>query len=268
MKKQIILVVTGQFQKYIFTNIKQLLTLGFVVHVILDLPFFPLMKEYETQVTLIDAISLKTIYDEKTKLGKGFWKYCSKRLFLVYEYMKKENLQNVIHLENDVLLYSTMDYPFDEKIYLTMDAPNRCIPGIIFIPNYKLLTNLVNNYDFAKNDMVNMAMFFRDNKDIVKTFPIIDDSVEVSMYNENFNEFNSIFDGAAIGQYVGGTYRYPDVAFVNETCQIKYDRYTFEWVKKDKFFLPYIKINDKRIFINNLHIHSKNLEKFSIYRLS
>ena len=83
MKKQIILVVTGQFQKCIFTNIKQLLTLGFVVHVILDIQFFPLMKEYETQVTLIDAISLKTIYDEKTKLGKGFWKYCSKRLFLV-----------------------------------------------------------------------------------------------------------------------------------------------------------------------------------------
>ena len=116
--------------------------------------------------------------------------------------------------------------------------------------------------------MVNMALFYTQNQDIVKTFPIIDDSVEVSMYNENFSEFNSIFDGAAIGQYVGGTYRYPDVAFVNKTCQIKYDRYTFEWVKKDHFLLPHIKINDKLILINNLHIHRKNLEKFSIYRPS
>ena len=268
MKKNVILVVIGHFQNYILTNIKQLLTLGYKPHVILDLHFFPFLEKFEKDVVLIDAASLITNYDKETHFPDGFWKYCSKRLFLVYEYMKKENLENVIHLENDVLLYSTMDYPFDENIYLTMDSASRCIPGIIFIPNYKLLTNLVENYDFGRNDMVNMALFYRENNDIVKTFPIIDDSVEVSMYNENFNQFNSIFDGAAIGQFLGGTHGVPDTAFVNETCEIKYDKYNFEWVKKDKFLVPYIKINDKLILINNLHIHSKNLEKFSIYRPS
>ena len=143
MKKNVILVVIGNFQSYVLTNIKQLLTLGYKPHVILNLPFFPFLEKYEKDVVLIDAASLITNYDKDSKFPEGFWKYCSKRLFLVYEYMKKENLQNVIHLENDVLLYSTMDYPFDEKIYLTMDSPSRCIPGIIFIPNYKLLTNIL-----------------------------------------------------------------------------------------------------------------------------
>ena len=128
----------------------------------------------------------------------------SKRFFLIYEYMKNNNIKNVLHLENDVLLYSVMNYELDDKIYLTMDSKNRCIPGIIYIPKYELLTNLILNYNFTQNDMVNLAKFYYNEKHIVETFPIIDNSIKKCVYNENYHKFNSIFDAAAIGQYLGG----------------------------------------------------------------
>jgi len=271
-RKQVILVSTGIFQTYIKENINQLLKLDFDIHVILDREFFNKLSEYGSSIKIIDTSSIKTTFDKKSKLDKhyrgGFWNNASKRLFLVYEYMKMNKLKNVIHLENDVLLYSKMKYNFDEKIYITMDSDNRCIPGIIYIPNYNLFTKLIENYDFTKNDMINLAKFYTNNKDIVKTFPIIDDSIDKCIYNENFQEFNGIFDGAAIGQYLGGVdprnIAGDTTGFVNETCEIKYNKYTFKWVKKNSNYFPYIEINNKLILINNLHIHSKKLENFRI----
>lgn len=271
-KKQVILVSTGVFQTYIKENINQLLKLDFDIHVIVDSPFLNNLKEYGSSIKIIDTSSILTNFDEKSKLDKhtrgGFWNNASKRLFLVYEYMRSKNIKNVIHLENDVLLYTNMNYNFEEKIYITMDSDSRCIPGIIYIPKYNLFTKLIENYDFTKNDMINLAVFYKKNKDIVKTFPIIDDSIKKCIYNENFQEFNSIFDGAAIGQYLGGVdprnIAGDTTGFVNEACEIKYDKYMFKWIKKGKYSFPHIEINNKLISINNLHIHCKKLENFRI----
>ena len=65
-----------------------------------------------------------------------------------------------------------------------------------------------------------------------------------------------------MGQYLGGIdpRNKPGntVGFVNETCLVKYNMYTFIW-KEGK---PYIRIEGKDVPIFNLHIHCKNLEKF------
>ena len=189
MFKNIILVSTGIFQPYLIINCKQLIKLGFKnIYIITEKKYFNKIPN-NNNIHLVDysIINLK-YFDKKTKLNKkfrnGFWNNTSKRLFFVYEYMKMNNLKNVIHLENDVLLYSDMNYNFDEKIYITMDSKNRCIPGIIYIPRYDLLTNLIQNYDFTKNDMINVAKFYNNNKDIVNTFPIVDDSIDKCIYNK------------------------------------------------------------------------------------
>lgn len=273
MNKNIVLVSVGILQDYIIHNIEQLILLGFEnIHVITDKKFFSSLLEYK-KVKLVDSSKLDIDnFNKKSKLDKrfrnGFWNNCSKRIFLLYEYIKKKNLKNVIHLENDVLLYNQMNYNFEEKIYITMDSKNRCIPGIIFIPKYNLLTNLINNYKFNKNDMINISIFYENNKDKVTTFPIIDDSVDKCIYNICYNDFNSIFDGAAIGQYLGGVdprnKSGDSTGFVNETCEIKYNKYKFSWIKKENYYFPYIEINNKFIPINNLHIHSKKLCDFRI----
>jgi len=107
----IILVSTGIFQPYILDNIKQLLLFNYNIIVITEKKFFSELNKY-SQITLIDSNSLSTSYDKKTKLNskfrQGFWVNCSKRLFLIYEYMKNNNITNCIHLENDVILYADL----------------------------------------------------------------------------------------------------------------------------------------------------------------
>ena len=82
------------------------------------------------------------------------------------------------------------------------------------------------------------------------------------------SKFNSIFDTAAIGQYLGGIDPKNEsgdtTGFINEDCVVKYDKYKFKWIKNGKYYFPHIIINEKIIPINNLHIHSKNLKNFRI----
>jgi hypothetical protein len=275
-KKQVILVSTGVFQSYITTNIDQLLKFDFNIHVIIDNNFFDHMEKYKHLVHLVDASKLCTDFDNKSNLDKnfrnGFWHNASKRMFILNAYMKQHRIKNVIHLENDVLLYSDMNYEFDEKMYVTMDSNTRCIPGIMYIPNHELFNKLIENYNYSKNDMENLGIFFNNNRNMVHAFPIINNSNSIgttkTIYNEHFEKFNGIFDGAAIGQYLGGVdpRNIPGdtCGFVNETCVIKYDKYKFKWLKKGSHYFPHIEINNDMIPINNLHIHSKTLEKFSM----
>jgi len=85
---------------------------------------------------------------------------------------------------------------------------------------------------------------------------------EYQFVTQGFDNFNYIFDGAAIGQYLGGVdpanISSNTIGFVNETCIIKFNKYSFVW--KDK--KPFIIIRGKEYPIFNLHIHSKNLKMF------
>ena len=197
----------------------------------------------------------------------GFWYLCSLRFFYLYSYMKNNNLSDVIHLENDVLTYVNFnDFNFrNNKVYVTFDCETRVIPGIIYIPNYEAFKPIIENYNFNLNDMENLAI--ESNENYIEQFPIfpIVDTI-INKYNKNFNEFNSIFDTAAIGQYLGGVdsrnISGDTRGFVNETCVIKYDVYKFVWIKTNSLYIPHIIINDNFIRINNLHIHSKDLHNF------
>lgn len=272
-KKQVVLVSTGVFQSYLKVNVQQLLTLGYNVHVILDRGFFDRMSEFKDRIFLVDGLTFKTDFDSKSTLDKhfrdGFWNNASKRLFLLNEYITKNQMKHVIHIENDVMMYSDMSYDFGEDtMYFVIDAPHRCIPGIIYIPNHHLFNKVIDEYNYSTHDMDNLSNFYNNHKDIVRPFPIIDHSTEKSTYNQEFERFNSIFDGAAIGQYLGGVdprnIQGDTIGFVNETCVIQFDRYKFKWLKKGAYFIPHVKINDRWILINNIHLHSKTLDLFTM----
>jgi hypothetical protein len=176
--------------------------------------------------------------------------------------MKKYNKTNCIHIENDYLIYFSTDEikDLDNKVWLTMDSPDRCIPGIIFIPNYNTLEPLIKTYDFNNNDMVNMGKFYNNNKNLVEKLPILNNY-------PYFEKWNMIFDAAAIGQYLGGVdtiHKNGGIpGFVNETCVIDYSKYKFSWVKNENdLYIPMINIEEKFYKIAGLHIHSKRLFNF------
>ena len=282
---EIILVCINIFQCYIKSNIEQLLCYdNNKITVITNEKFFKEFEEFP--VTLVNADELNTEeFDKKSELDKeyrnGFWNSCSKRLFLIGEYMKNKNIINALHIENDVLLYCNSNdiynkIPNKEKMYIVIDSETRGIPSIMFIPDYKVLNIMLKNYIWFKNDMENLKLAYSNSSEI-DTFPIYTKSINniQEIVTKNFEEFQCLFDGAAIGQYLGGVdpdndFNYTK-GFVNETCVIDYSCYDFFWVLKpgtDFTHEPYIKIDDKLIKIMNLHIHSKKLHRFMCKHVS
>lgn len=272
---RIILVSAGIFQDYLLDNIKNLLLHNNTeITLITESAYFDRLIDYPN-VELIDCKSLlseKVLkFHRNSNLDRnfrdGFWHLCSLRLFYVYEYIKKNNLLNVVHIENDVLVYENLDNIIDcfkyDKVYAPFDAHDRVIPSFIFIPNHLAFKPIIDNYNYNFNDMQNLAQF---DENIIEPLPIFINNGNTNKFNKNYNDFNVIFDAAAMGQYVGGVDKRNDPndtrGFVNETCVIKYNEYKFVWIKNYGIYTPYIKINDELIKIINLHIHSKSLYDF------
>ena len=276
----IVLVCINNFQEYILDNIQQLINLKHEnIYILTNEKFFTLFNKFSDKIKLISVDSLPDTFNyySKTSLDKegrgGFWALASLRFFYIYEFMNKYDVKDVIHLENDVLIYYNCKNIIDnfEKqfIYLPFDTFKRNIASIMYIPTSEIFKVALDNYDFSKNDMENFCNI-KNKTGVIKVLPIFPQiktyNKEVQFVSENFNKFNCIFDAAAMGQYLGGidpnNCTTNTVGFVNETCVIKYNQFKFIWITINDIKRPFLKIGDKEIRIFNLHIHSKNLIEF------
>ena len=271
---EIILIDTGVFQQYIHDNIKNLKAFGnYNITVITDKS----LSTHFTDTNVIFTEDLDTFnFDKKTKLESGFWANTSKRLFILYSYINKFNKKNCIHIENDYLIYfkatgnlhssnengnlhssNENGIDLENKVWVTIDDGQRCVPGIIFIPDAKKLEPLIKNYNFEENDMINMYNFYINNKDTtVSGLPLFIDY-------PYFNKWKLIFDAASIGQYLGGIDPIHEggntPGYINPLLNVDCSKYIFYWKKKEHLFTPTIKIKEQIYKIAGLHVHSKNL---------
>jgi len=279
----IVLVCIGNFQDYILQNISQLIRLGHSqIYILTNTCFFERFDIFLGKIKLVSVDELSDSYQffDKTSLNKtfrgGFWTFTSLRFFYIYEFMAKYDVRDVIHLENDVLIYYNCDQiieRFDkEYIYLPFDTFSRNIASIMFIPSAFVLKSVLDKYDFNKNDMENFSNIMNITG-LIKQFPIFSSYNIFHMTDEyrfvtaNYERFGGfIFDAAAIGQYLGGVdprnISGDSTGFINETCIIKYNKYSFLWELIDGIKRLFIIIDGNKIPIFNLHIHSKNLKRF------
>ena len=279
----IVLTCINNFQEYILVNIKQLIRLGHKsIYIITNRGFFNNFSEYMENIHIIAIEELNDSfnYNERTQLDNqfrgGFWAVTSARFFYLYEFMRSRDIENVVHLENDVLIYRHIDMLngiIDKtKIYLPFDTFKRNIASIMFIPNKDVFKTVLDKYDFSKNDMENFSVI-QSQTGLIENFPIFitdkNGSHEYQFVTRGYENFRIIFDAAAMGQYLGGVdpRNIPGdtTGFVNETCIIKYDQYRFIWNIIDDIKRPFIVVSNNSDFICpifNLHIHSKNLENF------
>lgn len=275
----LVLVCLENFQEYVLTNIAQLIKLGHTnIYVITN---NHLMQEFESLADMITLVSVESLDDpfgfsRRSTLNRefrnGFWHHASARLFVLHSFMANYRVQNVIHLENDVLIYHNCDDSLTnalynkKQVYMPFDTFERNIASIVYIPDSFVFGEILSHYDFTKNDMYNFSEI-RKKTNLINTFPIFvsrnGDNYERKFVTNNWGAFGDfIFDAAAMGQFVGGVDPrniYGDTrGFVNETCVIKYNEEGEIFWRGGK---PWIRLKreGKEIPIFNLHIHSKAL---------
>ena len=85
-------------------------------------------------------------------------------------------------------------------------------------------------------------------------------------YSNNIDAFNSVFDGLALGQYLGGLdpiHKECAPGFIDQYCLFNSKNLNFTWLTDERGRkVPYMVFGDEMYRINNLHIHCKNLKLF------
>lgn len=232
-------------------------------------------------------------FNQLAKLEKGFWIYTSERFLYLYDFMREYKVKDIFHLEYDNMLYVDLAkiWPVFSSMYsgigATFDNDKRCIPGFVYISNEKSMKSLANCFSLygarGWNDMQVIAQFKKECPEEIEHLPIIipeyiknhalrsligHKAKNPAKYHKNIELFDSIFDAAAIGQYLGGI----DVihhgggtpGFINESCLFNPSLLTYSWEKDDEGrLIPCVIYSGHKYRINNLHIHSKNLKNFS-----
>ncbi len=208
----------------------------------------------------------------------GFVFFATERFFVLDDFMKQYQIKDLFHLESDVMLYADLKNlaPFFKGLYrgmiaATFDNDKRCIPGILYISESKPLDKLTEFIAETKapNDMEYLSKFKdKYHHTYVDYLPIVMPSVGLkSVYSNNYEVLASVFDAAALGQYLGGIDpRNPGASgkgFINESCVFNPANFEFIWENDSEGRrVPYLFYRGEKCRINNLHIHSKNLKQF------
>lgn len=263
---------------YYFQNVVQVIPLSLLENKLKNDEYF---KKYKVEI-------LKK-YPDAEEFRGGFWISTTSRFFYIYALMSIFKLTNVFHIENDVILYEDtyMMHEFlkkffkvdvIDKICMVEDAPQRVIPSLLYFENTMLLqemimfiANVLESVDKFVNDMYILGAYTKR-----YNIPLVP--------NDDF----MIFDGASIGQYLGGIdpknisekdddllikYTNPTRGFINETATLKANELSLikTNVCVDHLNVPItlylansLNSNTKKYnMIANLHIHSKQVYQFS-----
>lgn len=224
-------------------------------------------------------------YSDKPQLNQ-FWVITATRLMYIENFMKAYHISSAYHFENDILLYEDLhnlnetivsNYP---HMAITVGGPDKCMTGFMFIHNRKSLermtqffvdrlrigkSRLVSMYHMDMvNEMTLMRAYSKDYSDQLEFLPIL----PFGEFSKNYEKFNSIFDPASWGQFVGGTAQEcipgakPMDHYIGPLLK-QNPEWTVIW-KEDKQGRkqPYFKYDNGEVRINNLHIHSKELSKY------
>jgi hypothetical protein len=144
---------------------------------------------------------MSTKFGGQESFRDGFWVSTTARFFYLEAVMGTLGLKSVFHIENDIVMYEAFQSIFNTindntKIWMVQDSPNRVVPSILYLPCVSRLrelneyiTNTIRDSPTFVNDMQILGQWDAEKK---RLFPI------------NPIESNVVFDGAAIGQYLGG----------------------------------------------------------------
>lgn len=265
---------------------------------------------HDIQIILTDNLSISSLHKDIRKyyqaspdFRNGYWLKTVERFYYLEELMKKFDIKELFHFENDVLIYFEIESLIKifrkhcHGIASVMKDDAHCAPGIVYISNVAKLSHYL---DFltkrAKHRSYELSIDMRAPVDYMKQFgneyfnplPVImpkyvqqyglkdqrgNVAKDSSWYDKNFELFNSVFDAAPLGIYFGGidhrdrtspTHGGPGYVFPGSMFDPSLFKYAWI-VDGSNRKIPYLMYNQKKYRINNLHLHSKDLQDFISY---
>lgn len=224
----------------------------------------------------------------------GFWKHTTERFFYLEEFIRDYNLVDVFHIENDIMLYVNLQslLPVFQKYYkgigITFPSDHQCVPGFVYIPSAESLRP-INRFlaDHAREGQDDGLTLSKCKNTIgrqhIDHLPLIcpeyaqyyemkntfgEKPMNAALFSQHIEEFQSIFDAAAFGQYLGGWSPLNGSWNDGKPAKNFWSMFDAEhvpvvWERNELGRkIPYATFAGKKYRINNLHIHSKNLKGF------
>lgn len=196
-----------------------------------------------------------------------FWHRTAERIFYLYEHINTNNFTDVFHLENDVVMYHSIESALydtsSDKMSVIMMSQTHTTFAFCHIPTPHKIEIVCNafiemlellgedtmkkygGYDhISEMSLLNLAL--RNN--IVRSFPILPGKEKY------------VYDPGSYGQFFGGTNNGHAPGFIDPTHYIGSAIIGNHIRPELKNGVPIV--DGHKIF--NLHIHSKNLEDFVV----
>ena len=233
------------------------------------------------------------IYKNTNYEKNPLWESSLIRIFAIRDLASRYSIQDIIHFDNDVLIYAKADEVAKlfakDKVNITRSNEKSLVFGYSYFHDFKILDKLCNRlYELI---MINIC-----DKNW-KSKPINEMRLLQMIYGEMpefFNILNSyplknnayVFDPAIYGQIVGGSHFRPRRFFPKSVYRVGYIDTRRRYLPRggwldlshevaDKFLadntklffknrVPFLKNKNGTFKIANLHIHSKELRKYKL----
>ncbi len=232
------------------------------------------------------------LFTAESRQQTAFTLYTKERFLYLYDFVKQQNLKQVFHLENDNMLYVDLNEllplfmeRYASSLGITFSNDNKGIAGFIYIPDAPSLQKLAHLFaqqaNKVENDMTLLGLLRKAEKQGVTPLPIIMEEYvkseklksplghttkKPSIYCNNADFFDSLFDANLHGAYLGGVspdYKIAGPGFLDEYCVVNASKLTYSWqIDSQGRKIPYAQYRNKKYRLNNLHIHSKKLGDF------
>lgn len=254
---------------------------------IVDNSNFVAPKGTEINLVLNKRSELETKFPGRNvdqRFRMGYWNLTLERIFAVLNYQIENDLKQILHVESDVILMETFPFATLEQCgyaHWCEYGPGHDVASLLHIPDSesanqikgKMIEVLSQNQNLTDMQLLNLI---RNEESNVRLFPSFPgkDCIKQTKNSEIYCDCgppNFIYDGLTYGMYLSG-----------QDPRNNYGRYSigdnspfesgatyinpksFSW-----FFDEHGKLNAKcsccntAVQLQNLHVHSKNMQLFS-----
>ncbi len=200
------------------------------------------------------------------------------RVYALNYVSKHLNLESFTHFDNDVLLYKNIEELKQKNCFnnnsinITKSDNKHLVFGFSYFPNIELIESLCEFFDEILENYEYFSNNYARGKNLNEMRMLqIAESLNPNLFyildSLPYYDSQILFDPSSYGQYFDGTHlkrgnHYFKRGYVSTNHivgrEIKSNR--IKPVFKNK--TPYVKFENKNFDLVNLHIHSKNLDKF------